>query len=63
LIDENGDESFIASNETNDILKIKSRDELYVGRENVAAGKYLIGFTATDFAENISEKYVEATIE
>jgi hypothetical protein len=63
LIDENGDESLIASEGADDILKIKNTDELTVELDYVDAGKYLIGFMATDFAENISEEYTEVTIE
>jgi hypothetical protein len=44
-------------------LKIKNTDELTVELDYVDAGKYLIGFMATDFAENISEEYTEVTIE
>lgn len=63
LIDENGDESFIASEDADDILKIKNLDALTVGFDNVEVGEYFIGFTATDFSGNMSEEYTEVIVE
>lgn len=63
LIDENGDESFVASEDADDILKIKNLDDLTVGLDDIDEGEYFIGFTATDFAGNMSEEYTEVIIE
>lgn len=63
LIDKNGDEFLVASEDVNDILKIKNTDELIVGLDDVDEGNYLIGFTATDYADNMSEEYTEVIIE
>ncbi len=62
-IDTNGDASLIASNDENDILNITEDDDITVGRTDVAAGDYLIGFTVTDFSGNTSEEFTEVTIE
>ncbi|HEY0427190.1 MAG TPA: clostripain-related cysteine peptidase [Pyrinomonadaceae bacterium] len=62
-IDKNGDSSLIASDDENDILNVTEDDNITVGRTDVDAGKYLIGFTATDYAGNTSEEFTEVTIE
>jgi hypothetical protein len=62
-IDENGAASLIASDDKDDVLNITGGDSLSVGRAAVAAGNYLIGFTATDYAGNTSEELKAVTIE
>lgn len=59
----NGDTEMIASDDENDILTITEDDNLTVGRMEVAAGKYLIGFTVSDFSGNTDEEFTEVTIE
>jgi clostripain len=62
-IDNDGNDSLIASDDADDILNVTEDDDITVGRTDVAAGKYLIGFTATDYADNTSEDFTEVTIE
>ena len=62
-IDDNGDESEIASTDEGDILNISDKEDLYVGNMDVAAGDYSIGFVITDFAGNVSDKFVDVTID
>jgi hypothetical protein len=62
-IDAKGESSLIASDDADDILHITEDDAITVGRMDVAAGKYLIGFTATDYSGNTSEEFKEVTIE
>ncbi|MEW6130611.1 MAG: clostripain-related cysteine peptidase [Acidobacteriota bacterium] len=62
-IDRNGDAQLVASNDANDIFNITQDTDLTVGSLDVAAGKYLIGFTVTDLAGNIGEQFTEVTIE
>jgi hypothetical protein len=62
LYEANGDESYVASDEPEDILKLASADDLTVGYSDVDDGDYLIGFVVTDFAGNYSEDYVEVRV-
>ncbi len=62
LYEANGDESYVASDEPEDILKLASLDDLTVGYSDVDDGDYLIGFVVTDFAGNVSEDYVEVRV-
>lgn len=62
-IDENGDESEVASTDAADILNISDKEDLYVGNMDVASGDYSIGFVITDFAGNVSDKFVDVVIE
>lgn len=62
LYEANGDESYVASDEPEDILKLASPDDLTVGYSDVDDGDYLIGFVVTDFAGNFSEDYVEVRV-
>lgn len=62
LYEANGDESYLASDEPEDILKLASADDLTVGYSDVDDGDYLIGFVVTDFAGNYSEDYVEVRV-
>jgi hypothetical protein len=62
-IDENGDEEEVASSDEDDILNIGDKEDLYVGNMDVAPGEYSIGFVITDFAGNVSDKFVNVTIE
>lgn len=62
-IDENGDAEEVASTDAADILNITDKEDLYVGNMDVAPGDYSIGFLITDFAGNVSDKFVEVTIE
>lgn len=61
-IDNKGEASMVASDDEDDIFTLKKADDLTVGRTDVDAGDYLIGFTVTDFADNTSEKFEEVTI-
>lgn len=62
-IDKDGNESLIASDDADDFLNITEDDEITVGRMDVSAGKYLIGFTVTDFSGNDDAAFTEVTIE
>lgn len=62
-IDEEGDETEVSSTDPADILNISDKEEIYVGNMDVAPGDYSIGFLITDFAGNVSDKFVEVTIE
>jgi hypothetical protein len=58
-----GDTTKIAATDENDILNVKKTDDIFVGRADVAAGKYLIGFTITDFSDNTQEEFTEVTVQ
>ncbi len=62
-VDKDGESSLIASDDENDILNVTKDDDITVGRMDVAPGKYLIGFTVTDFSDNTNEEFTEVTIE
>jgi clostripain len=62
-IDNNGESSLIASDNENDILNVKQTDNITVGRIDVSAGNYLIGFVVTDFAGNTVELFTDIIIE
>lgn len=62
-IAKNGESELVASDDPNDVLNVTEDDDITVGRIDVAPGKYLIGFTVTDFAENTNEEFTEVTIE
>jgi hypothetical protein len=62
-IDKNGEMDLIASDDENDVLTFTEDDDITIGRMDVDAGKYLIGFTVTDFSGNSSEEFTEVTIE
>jgi hypothetical protein len=63
LIDQNGDEQFIAPDDPADILRIKNLDDLTLKEDDVEPGDYLLGFTVSDFAGNFNEKYEQWTVE
>lgn len=62
-IDKDGESSLIASDDKDDILNVTKDDDITVGEIDVAPGKYLIGFTVTDFSDNTDEEFTEVTIE
>ncbi|MEK7722942.1 MAG: clostripain-related cysteine peptidase, partial [Acidobacteriota bacterium] len=62
-VDTDGEVELIASDDENDVLKVTEDDDITVGRMDVDAGKYLIGFTVTDFAGNEDAEFTEVTIE
>lgn len=62
-VSKDGEIEEIASDDPNDIFTVTENDEITVGRMDVAAGKYLIGFTVTDFSGNSDEEFTEVTIE
>lgn len=62
-IDDDGNESEVASTDPDDILTIGEKEDLYVGNMDVAAGNYSIGFLVTDFAGNVSDKFVDVKVE
>ena len=53
----------IRDRDEGDILNISDKEDLYVGNMDVAAGDYSIGFVITDFAGNVSDKFVDVTID
>ncbi|NJM54409.1 MAG: hypothetical protein HC846_14150 [Blastocatellia bacterium] len=62
-VDTEGETVEIASDDPNDIFTISEDDSLSVGRMDVAPGKYLIGFTVSDFSGNSDAEFTEVTIE
>lgn len=62
-VDTEGETVEIASDDPNDIFTISEDDSLTVGRKEVAPGKYLIGFTVSDFSGNSDAEFTEVTIE
>jgi hypothetical protein len=62
-VDKTGNADLVASDDENDVLTFTEDGEITVGRMDVAAGKYLIGFTVTDFAGNEDAEFTEVTIE
>jgi len=63
MIDDKGKEHFVASDEKDHILHLRSVEDLKVGRRRVPAGNYEIGFVVKDFAENTTEKFTPVKIE
>jgi clostripain len=61
-IDNNGESEFIASDDEDDVLNITEDDDITVGRDDVAAGKYLIGFSVVDYAGNSNEEFTEVEL-
>ena len=62
-IDDEGEESEVASSDPDDILTIGDKEDLYVGNMDVEPGDYSIGFLVTDFAGNVSDKFVDLKID
>lgn len=62
-IDDEGEESDVASTDPDDVLTISDKEDLYVGNMDVAPGDYSIGFLVTDFAGNVSDKFVDVKID
>lgn len=62
-INKQGVISEIAPDQPANILTVTGDNNITVGRIDVAPGKYLIGFTITDYSENTSEEFTEVTIE
>ncbi|MBS1794978.1 MAG: hypothetical protein JSS81_14045 [Acidobacteria bacterium] len=62
-VDAKGEIELIASDDADDILNVTEDDDITVGRMDVAPGKYLIGFTVTDYAGNSNDEFKEVTIE
>jgi hypothetical protein len=61
-INKQGEMSEIAADTPDSILRVTGDDNITVGRIDVAPGKYLLGFTVTDYSENTSEEFTEVTI-
>ena len=59
----NGETTTIASDDEDDVLTFTEDDQITVGRMDVDPGKYLIGFSVTDFSGNSDEEFTEVTIE
>jgi hypothetical protein len=62
-IDDKGKEHFIASEDKDHILHLRSEEDLKVGRQRVPKGDYEIGFVVKDFAGNTTEKFTPVKIE
>ena len=58
VIDDDGTESYAASDNDDEILEIDDEDDLSIVSAPVKNGKYDIGFQVTDFSENIVEEFV-----
>ena len=63
MIDDKGKEHFIASEDKDHILHLRSVEDLRVGRQRVPKGDYEIGFVVKDFAGNTSEKFTSVKVE
>jgi hypothetical protein len=61
--DAKGKEQRSASDNKDEILHLKSEDDLKVGRRRVAKGTYEVGFVVTDYAGNTTEKFTTVKIE
>ena len=61
--DARGKEHLIASDNKDQILHLKSEEDLKVGRRRVAKGTYEVGFVVTDFAGNTTEKFTTVKID
>jgi len=61
--DAKGKEQHSASDNKDEILHLKSEDDLKVGRRRVAKGTYEVGFVVTDYAGNTTEKFTTVKIE
>jgi Clostripain family len=62
-IDAKGNEHLIASDAKDQILHLRSDQDLKVGRRRVPKGTYEIGFVVTDFAGNTTEKFTTVKME
>jgi hypothetical protein len=62
-IDKKGEISEVAPDAPENILRVTAENNITVGRIAVAAGKYLVGFTVTDYSDNTSEEFTEVTVE
>jgi hypothetical protein len=62
-INKQGEISEVAPDKPSSILTVTGDNNITVGRIAVAPGKYLVGFTVTDFSENTSEEFTEVTLE
>jgi len=62
-IDAKGKEHLVASDTRDQILHLRSDEDLKVGRRRVAKGTYEVGFVVTDFAGNTTEKFTTVKID
>lgn len=58
VIDDDGTESYAASDNDDEILEIDEEDDLSIETSPVKNGKYDIGFQVVDFSENVAEEFV-----
>ena len=63
VIDDKGKDHYRASDDKDQILHLRSEEDLKVGRHKVPKGNYEIGFVVKDFAGNTSEKFMPVKIE
>jgi hypothetical protein len=63
VIDDKGKDHYQASNNKDQILHLRSEEDLKVGRQKVPKGNYEIGFVVKDFSGNSSEKFTTVKIE
>jgi hypothetical protein len=63
VIDDKGKNHYRASNDKDQILHLRSEEDLKVGRQKVPKGNYEIGFVVKDFSGNSSEKFTTVKIE
>lgn len=62
VINDQGDEKYLASDREDEILEIDSADDLSVGMDAVPPGKYDIGFFVYDYSDNYAEQYIEIEV-
>jgi hypothetical protein len=63
VIDDKGKDHYRASNDKDQILHLRSEEDLKVGRQKVPKGNYEIGFVVKDFSGNSSEKFTAVKME
>ncbi len=59
----NGSSGFIHSDDEADFLHVKADNQIAVGDLRMPAGKYRIGFSVTDLAGNVTEKFTDVTVD
>lgn len=62
ILDEDGGETRVVSDDEKVILTLDDPEDLSVGMIDVPAAKYEVGFQVYDFSENYSEQYIEVEV-
>jgi hypothetical protein len=62
-VDAEGNQSYVAADDPEDIIKIEDIDDLMVREEKVDAGNYVVGFAVTDLAGNTDATFTAVEVE